>query len=112
MTGRLRRSGYEEHSCAGPPNSVPRNRGSSDLAAEGCVSQTSAASINKSQDLTLTSETAGKSMLERDNRRKKFSALLQLSVVVIAIMILAPGTAAAQDSTAVPQRAPGTSGMV
>jgi len=51
-------------------------------------------------------------MLERDNKRKKFSALLQLSVVVIAIMILAPGTAAAQDSTAVPQRAPGTSGIV
>jgi len=48
-------------------------------------------------------------MLERDNKRKEFSALLQLSVVVIAIMILAPGTAAAQDSTAVPQRAPGTS---
>lgn len=50
-------------------------------------------------------------MLERDNNGN-FSALMRLSVVAIVIMVLAVGTAAAQDPVlAAPQSPPGTSAI-
>jgi outer membrane protein len=49
-------------------------------------------------------------MLERDKKRKHVSTLVRLSVVAIALMVFAVGTAAAQDpALAVPQNAVGTS---